>query len=130
MHCCSISASFSWSTHFISRSFTHTNASLHLSGLNSIHFLYLIKLYARKIYVSENMVFKFQILSYHLIHFSGARLAFNSGFELWSTSLFQAIEFIRMDTHNMAQNENVRNRKLNRRASSGGGKKRLVIWGD
>ena len=70
----------------------------------------------------KDTVFTFQILSYYLIHFSSARFAFNSGFELCSTSLFQVVEFIRMDIHNTAHNENVRNRKLNCKANSGGKK--------
>lgn len=70
----------------------------------------------------KDTVFTFQILSHYLIHFSGARFAFNLGFELCSTSLFQVIEFIWMDTHDTADNENERNRKLHCKANSGGEK--------
>lgn len=76
----------------------------------------------------KDTVFTFQILSYYLICFSGARFAFNSGFELGSTLLLEVIGFIRMDIHNIAHNKNVRNRKLHCKANSGA--KTLAILGD
>lgn len=98
-----------------------TNATLNLSVLTSIHFLYLIKIYVQKrhsVYISNPNIL--------LNPFSDARFAFNSGFEL--CSLFQVIEFIRMDTHDTADNENCRNRRLNCKSRSGGEKTSNLKW--